>query len=549
MMKTLENPLYYLENFHTVVEWIRQRYSALLSEDEREFISAFPCLPQASRALLVRMVMRKGTLFRASKLQYEEIGSTAQAAEPLIDTGWIDPRPELTLEQLFGLLTKSEIAQAFGSALPKGPMKKADQLDALREAFTGARHFDAWHSGVGDCVYQLQVNDLCDRLRLLFFGNLHQDWSEFVLSDLGLNKYEKVEFSTSSLGFRTRQDVDDYLHLYRCREQYDLGEPVDAILADIPAKPLESGWLEARRAKLLFQIAQHYEQAKAWDSALTLYSQNSFPGARVRAIRVMERCGQFEAAYTLAKSAESLPESEAESQQLMRILPRLHRKLGYPNVSPRTPAPLTRIDLTLPCPTTDYCVEELVRDHLAQADASVHYVENTLINSLFGLLCWDAIFTPIPGAFFHPFQTGPADLFSADFLMRREQEFATCLAQLDSDLHRQTILNNYRAKFGTQSPFVYWDILDENLMHLALECIPAAHLKKWFERILRDIRANRSGFPDLIQFWPQEKRYRMIEVKAPGDRLQDNQVRWLEYCVAHEMPVSVCYVQWEDNAA
>lgn len=36
----------------------------------------------------------------------------------------------------------------------------------------------------------------------------------------------------------------------------------------------------------------------------------------------------------------------------------------------------------------------------------------------------------------------------------------------------------------------------------------------------------------------------MIEVKGPGDRLQDNQLRWLDFCAEHGMPVEVCYVQW-----
>jgi len=36
--------------------------------------------------------------------------------------------------------------------------------------------------------------------------------------------------------------------------------------------------------------------------------------------------------------------------------------------------------------------------------------------------------------------------------------------------------------------------------------LPAAlHLRKCFERILQDIKTNRSGLPDLIQFWPAEK--------------------------------------------
>ncbi len=51
--------------------------------------------------------------------------------------------------------------------------------------------------------------------------------------------------------------------------------------------------------------------------------------------------------------------------------------------------------------------------------------------------------------------------------------------------------------------------------------------------------------PDLIQFWPAEGRYRMIEVKGPGDRLQDNQRRWLDFFAAHDIPVSVCHVQWQ----
>ena len=97
---------------------------------------------------------------------------------------------------------------------------------------------------------------------------------------------------------------------------------------------------------------------------------------------------------------------------------------------------------------------------------------------------------------------------------------------------------------GVQSAFVTWGLLSEELLTLALACIPASHLKKWFKRILLDIRAHRSGFPDLIQFWPSKARYQMIEVKGPGDRLQDNQRQWFEYCAQHNMPVKLCHVQW-----
>lgn len=104
----------------------------------------------------------------------------------------------------------------------------------------------------------------------------------------------------------------------------------------------------------------------------------------------------------------------------------------------------------------------------------------------------------------------------------------------------------YQEKFGLQSPFVFWGMLDEARLGLALQCIPAAHLHACFTRLLRDLKANRAGMPDLIQFYPQEHRYRMIEVKGPGDRLQDNQKRWLSFAAEHGIAVVVCYVRWAE---
>ncbi len=59
---------YYLHNFQQALDWLAQRYGDLLSEQEADFIAGFARLPQNSRALLVRMLMRRGPWFRASKL-------------------------------------------------------------------------------------------------------------------------------------------------------------------------------------------------------------------------------------------------------------------------------------------------------------------------------------------------------------------------------------------------------------------------------------------------------------------------------------------------
>jgi hypothetical protein len=365
-----------------------------------------------------------------------------------------------------------------------------------------------------------------------------------VLSDLGIYQYEKVEFSPAARGFRSRRDIDDFLMLHQCHERFTEGEDPADVIRDLPPCSTDNEWLRSRRDKLTYNIAQHLEKLADWPAAHQLYANCNYPGARARAVRVLEKNAQFRDAYELLQQAMLQPESEAERQQLLRMAPRLARKLGHAKPAPVVAAQALRIDLSLPPPQEPNYVEFVVRDHLTSDDAPVYYVENSLINSLFGLLCWDAVFCAIPGAFFHPFHRGPADLHSADFQRRRAQQFAACLAQLDNDQYRATIRANFAAKAGIQSPFLYWEALDDELIDLALDCIPALHLKRAFERILLDIKANRSGFPDLIQFWPAERRYNMIEVKGPGDRLQDNQLRWIEYCAAHQMPISVCYLQW-----
>lgn len=544
MNAKLDDPFYYLNNFQTVLRWIDTHHQPLLSAEEHTFIQQFFQLPRQSQALLVRMVMRRGTLFRASKLHYAEIGSTQAAVQPLLHNGWIDETPQITLTQVSALLTKAEMVQAFAPHIDRPHDSKTALTGTLAALFSGTRRFAEWCGNPDERIYALTVQTHCDRFRLMFFGNLYQDWSEFVLSDLGVFRYETVELSTATSAFRHRGDIDDYLRLHRCRERFEQAAPLAEVLADLPAAASDNPWVDARRSKLLLRLAQQCERGGELAIALELYERSALPGARIRRVRILERSGCAAEAYALAEVANHSPENAAEQQHLLRIIPRLQRKLGLPRLAVAAPAECAHIKLALPASAGE-SVEAAVKAHFSTPSSPVHYVENSLFNALFGLLCWPAIFAPVPGAFFHPFQSGPADLFSADFYSRRAGLFAACLGQLDSDQYQATIRRNYLEKHGVQCPFVHWGALDATLLEQALLCLPAEHLKKWCEWLLRDIKTNRAGLPDLIQFWPAQRRYRMIEVKGPGDRLQDNQRRWLDYCAQHALPVAVCYVEWQ----
>nr|WP_314363753.1 VRR-NUC domain-containing protein [uncultured Achromobacter sp.] len=588
---------YYLHNFLCALAWVGERYADLLDADERRFLADFHALPQASQALMARMLMRRGPWFRASRLVYEEIGNAVDAAGPLAALGWLDAAAPMTLDELFDLHTKPELCRLFfgassgsksGSKSGSNPgsnpgtnpgtnpesnpgsnsesncgpstgphhfaslrptARKADLLIALRAVHAAPRPYSEWNPVAQEPVWRVMVGDLCERLRLMFFGNLHQDWSEFVLADLGVFQYETVPFDASSRAFQTRADVDAYLALHACRTALEEGANMPDLLARVHGCVSQNPWLEKRRAKVLLRIGQACERARDWPTAQAAYEQCAYPGARHRRIRVHERMARYDQALTLALQARDAPESEEESQRVARMLPRLYRAVGQGRPARPPVHAVPRTDLTLQRPPTPASVEFITRDHLHQDDAPVHYVENALLNSLFGLLCWPAVFAPLPGAFFHPFQRGPADLDAPDFYQRRQDLFADCLAQLDTPEYRDVILQRYADKAGVQSPFVFWGALSETLLTLALDCLPPAHLKLVFTRLLRDVKTNRSGLPDLIRFWPAQRRYELIEVKGPGDKLQDNQIRWLQYCVSHGMPVRVCHVSWQEGAA
>ncbi len=544
MPAPLPPELYYLSNFRTALVWIGGRYADLLTTEEQAFIATFQQLQWPSQAILVRMIMRRGSHFRLSKLDYPEIGDCLKAAQPALELGWLSDDTPLTTPEIADLLRKDELLAHLPLADKRAAQKKTELVEQLLRQDLPAQSFASWCPVLQDQLLSLQVGELCDRLRLMFFGNLAQDWSEFVLADLGIFRYEAVDISPQSRGFQSRQDIDDYLHLRGLRVRFEEGEAVETILPALLAFSSNNPYLCGRQSRLLFQIAQHMEKHGELEAALPIYQRSTHSQARWRHIRVLESLHRYAEAYEQANAFSQRPGSDEERQRLERALTRLGRKLGMPVLKQAKGISPSRLDLALPMPERG-SVEIAVRNHLHSDDAPVHYLENTLLCSLFGLLCWDAIFAPLPGAFFHPFHTGPVDLYSAEFYPRRHALFEQCLARLEQPDYPQLMLARYREKYGIQSPFVVWALLDEPLLQMALHCIPAQHLRACFSRMLLDLKANRAGMPDLIQFYPQQQRYRMIEVKGPGDRLQDNQKRWLAFAAQQGITVDVCYVSWQ----
>jgi hypothetical protein len=543
-------PDYYLNNFQFLVDWVLAHYDDLLSDDEKNFIARFSQLDRQSQCLFVRLSSRKGPLFRADKLHYAEIDSIEQAANQLIANDLLRANSSLDLNDAASLLTKVELLAFFNKPLAAFKQERKDELvKRLEEYYSESQTWECWTNNQLDRVYRLETQTIVKTLLVLFFGNDHQDLTEFVLQDLGLLRYENYTIDHQHRIFKSRAELAQYQSLNDLHKNIEEAATLEQLLQIAEKLPIDciSYAMEHRQARLCNRLAYEFERLDEHARALNMYEYSQLPPARERRIRLLEKKGNFSEAWKGLTDILSNAHNEHELQIAERMAPRLAKKVGE-SFNKKIRLPLAEEHLCLERLGNDsgehYCVEEIVQLHLHSPEAPCIYAENQLLNGLFGLWLWPEIFRGVNGAFANPFQMAPLDMYHQDFVANRPQITARWKI-LDDGSYTTQLRKIWKEKNGIANHFVNWEFLDKNTLNLALNCIPAGDLKVIFERLLFDVKANRSGLPDLIQFYPGQKNYCMIEVKGPGDRIQDNQQRWLDFFNAKKIPAKVVYVDWQ----
>jgi len=585
-------PTYYLDNFLTLLTEVSGLYDDLLSESELSFVEDFLALDADAQCLYVRLVSRKGDWFRRDKLKYPEISDLDHALATLVEERFVDvalPSDGTLYNQRhewLNLFTKAELLKAVKSALKstkesteKGSEKgsgltrftalgKADLVAALACADDVSSedqerndvHTEEAHRVLAElpdepliCVFGAQE---LETLRLLFFGNGFQDMTEFVLRDLGIYRYEDYPLDHSHRWCQTRPQLERHLAYYHQREAAgDLKVARHEALVDMADavcdETLTTDAMLARRSqRFLNDIARQLERLGRCDEALAVYARSHRHPARERRVRLLVSAGRDQEAMVLAHSMMDDLWCEDERQFLLSFAPRKLSQDGSLIARLEAPAPAHEVrTLFLPAEQRlEHGVEHAARMALElETDGDeVVYCENLLIPGVFGLVFWEAIFAPVPGAFFHPFQVRPADLYEDEFTDVRSEAMDAGWAALGSLARlKATVLERFQEKFGRANPFVHWGFLNEELLTTALERLPLAHWRACFEFLLRDLRHHKAGLPDLIRF-PKEGGYQLIEVKGPGDTLQKNQKVWLEAFARAGMPAQVLLVRDSD---
>ncbi|PKF78888.1 VRR-NUC domain-containing protein [Vibrio sp. vnigr-6D03] len=527
-------PDYYHKNFQLLLDHALGIYGDLLLEEELLWIDRFQSLSVSSLCLLIRMLSRKGEWFRSDKLVYEEIEDIQTSLIELEQQRLILLPASLSAKTLaHELLTKPEIVTLFpstGKSLPKATIIATLPEEEIN---TGQLQFS--------CIQLLHAN-LMPIFTSLFFTNTHQDFTQFVLSDLGLNQFESYKLSRELRYFNQREELDLLLQIGELSNQYyeqrkPTLEQVSHWLSDLPPACAHND-INKKRSHLVNKLARDLERFEQYDSAVDWFSENTLPPSRERRARIWEKQDKNEQALQLVREMIESPYDVDEKEVAQRIERKLLRKLGHkakPQKKPNIEETFIELDLS------QNRVEIASQQHFSHEGWDVFYLENGFLNGLFGLAFWDCIFASVQGAFNHAYQYRPLDLYRPEFSQIREIELDQAFKEF-LNCGYETLEKRYIEKQGKANPYVIWELFTPEHIQLAEHALPKEKLADLFKVMLSDMRNFRAGQPDLVAF--KGDQFKFIEVKGPGDKLQQNQIRWLHAFQKIGINAEVCYVNF-----
>ncbi|WP_028772138.1 VRR-NUC domain-containing protein [Shewanella waksmanii] len=558
---------YYLDNFNYVVDHVTARYQDLFPAELSQCLTAYRQLTSYAQRLLVRLCSRQGEWFESVKLNYAEIADIDAAIEELGQACLVSCVTNPPVEVLALKLTVKSLKQilkgAYAIAPKQMPSKKAELSLALQQLAAEQPEVK-----IGEFIGSpwLKVNIQChyDALLLLFFGNRYQDLTQFVVAELGLQQFYPYQLDRNSRLFNDWRSVEQLALLSDAIEQFELQRRqldyigVKKFEGDIPTNTC-SDFLQYYRSKLQFSIGRDLERKGYLDDALFLYDQLSHSAAIERKTRVLIAQEHYQAALTLINDVLDSGKLYAEEQLIfLRLLNRCQRKLGIEVTGTRFKQnhdAIKIIQLTigqLPLQQMNELGVKGVEEHVIytyqQRGYLAFHLENSLFCSLFGLLFWDIIFAPIPGAFQHPFQSAPSDMYQPSFTDTRraaiDQRLKEIALTTTADIY-QRIEQAYEQYFGYVNDWVDWSRV--TLVHLQrlLDSVSDEFIALLLTYMLQSLKHHRSGLPDLFVYHPNGSGFELIEVKGPTDKLQDNQKVWLDWLVGHGIDVAVCHVKYE----
>ena len=538
---------YYLAHFRELIEFVTSKCMHLLEPKHSEFISKINQLDEQSQCMLARVYSRKPYLVQAQSLNYEEITSPHQAIYTLKKAGILFEPNEQHYSQLLAHLTKPSLVELLSNYSEQISFKKSAAKGALVDV--AREFFKARPQELAPLYSQYVINnrsDYYEYFEFLFAGKLsggdvnHQN--RFVMRDLGLTATREGH-SESLSRFETLDEAQSNYLLNRYRLAFkNITDESDyvALASQVLVQAAHGAIAVALKNKLLVRL---YRQLKTVDSELAFsLLEGCVDDSEAQEIQIREQYRLGNKEWVKAR-LEAIIENPLTDDLLYFADDFLMRKFNKKTRS-RLSAMLADTQCVLEIDELYRGeVEQGVNDYYTREGMAVFNTENTLWQSLFGLVFWHELFVESPYPPCNEFDIYPQVLRLGNFYEAQQTQINERLAQCQTS---QALLNlvckNAAQYFDQPNGLFRWrsnllEPLEALILNSPLEAL-IAHLAAMSKHYLQ----LKDGYPDLMVI--NNGQVHFEEVKAPGDKLRRNQLTTIDNLKNVGFTVHIAAVKW-----
>ena len=507
---------YYHDHFTEMLFFVSEIYGPVLNERHRAFIETFKTLSKDAQCLLIRMINRRGRIFRHGAFRYAEIADARSALEELRNCNLVRALVEGDYADFILCHAKEALIKGgkdAGLADIRTSWSKAKLIKYFLANVTFKTAHD--HCGGGEFI-ALGDTEPVEFMLYLYFGKTEDNLKNFALRDLGIIRTNKN--ANLSARFTDEAEARACFHYSRLLDRLETNsEEVyrSAITAMLDGPQCTTDYASDLRNKAAHRVGLYFEKQHESALAIQLYRAGYSADCNERLARLLYASGDKVGSEDLLRRMIDDPASDDE---LMFASDFYARKFGGQRTGACTS--LLRAGSTI---TVDDAwrgnPEAGVAGMLRRQGHKVYHTENTLWHALFGLLFWDELFET--GQLHSGFDWMPQCLKNKTFMRAFGQQIESKLAAVQSRTALPPILRSVAAHWAKPNGIFAWDHVDMDALRALLHACPcgvAAMLRLMGE----DYQAMRDGFPDLMT--ENCEAVSFVEVKAEGDVIRRNQL-------------------------
>lgn len=535
-------PRYYRTHFFEMLDFVHEQYRPLLESREINFISELKDLSESAQCIFVRMVNRKGRIFDSKKfIKYSEIDQVEDSFEELRTHNFVRNLNQTDLKELIQYLTKPQL---MNWCLQCGiaTLKTTPREELVILAHKHSNELQVNKLTVKNLLVQQKLEEM-EFILFLFFGSIQKNLTLYALRDLGIRQSQTLKAKFVPRYVTKKEALDEYFFVKALSTPWSemTEEEIHVLYKKVSSYSDLAKGSQNLKSELFYQFGEYWAEGNP-NLSVEAYRLSHSPKAREKRARLLYKSELKAECQSLLEEIQKEPRSDEELLFAEDFSLRKFNKKRKSTVTEilHQAREIKISDSYLKRPELGVCAYFESKGHRAT------FAENSLWNSLFGVIFWNELFESEMARLHNPFERSPSDLIGPEFYHNHEKEIEAKLSLLTQDQEAQKlILRTVVAHYGKLNDLFRWHAdLGRDLISF-LQKTKNRDVGKILRTIAQNYKTHHVGFPDLMV--EKDGEIQFIEVKAEGDSLRAGQLSRLRLLKEAGFGVEVLRVRWETD--